>query len=379
MQGGAELCLDTFFRCHDRERFLLEAGFGCDGPMLTRARQHGVPARAEYFSWWIGFESSTWYWKNLLGRSLFRIRRLARHFRRASIDVVYTNSAVLFEPALAARWAGVPHVWHVHEILTPDYWPRRLLAVDRVLRLINRWSDRVVFESHAARSIAGRMIPDEKTIVLPNPVRFEPQDVPGEEAQRALGERWRKQRGIAPSAPLAAWLGQFSPRKNPVLAVDAFTQCSAAGELVLAGEGPLEADLRRRIAESGRADCIHLLPFQHDIVPVLSAADVLLLTSNEESFGLVLVEAGAFGKPVIATQTQGPGEIVANGETGVLVPPHDVAALAGALNRLFGDASLRRQMGAAGRRRVSSQYSPAAYTKSLESAVLYTASGRFMQ
>ncbi len=80
----------------------------------------------------------------------------------------------------------------------------------------------------------------------------------------------------------------------------------------------------------------------------------------------MLVEAGALGKPVVATRTEGPSEIVQDGVTGLLVPVDDPVALAAALDRLIADAALREQLGRAGAARASELFSPVKNTRRIE-------------
>jgi glycosyltransferase involved in cell wall biosynthesis len=109
-----------------------------------------------------------------------------------------------------------------------------------------------------------------------------------------------------------------------------------------------------------------IIPFQPDIRPVLEAADVLVLTSEEESFGLVLIEAGAYECPVVATRTQGPQEIVVDGETGYLVEPGNEEQLAEKLELLTSSAALRKKMGRAGANRVRELFSAEKNTAKIE-------------
>src|SRR5687768_4892209 len=96
---------------------------------------------------------------------------------------------------------------------------------------------------------------------------------------------------------------------------------------------------------------------------VVAAADVFALPSWTEGFPLVVLEAMALGRPVVATAVGGTPELVADGETGLLVPPRDVAALTASLKRVLDDEGLRRRLGEAGRRRVAERFSPEAMTR----------------
>jgi glycosyltransferase involved in cell wall biosynthesis len=89
---------------------------------------------------------------------------------------------------------------------------------------------------------------------------------------------------------------------------------------------------------------------------LLSACDVFVLPSVGEAFGHVLAEAMACGAPVVGSRSGAVGEVIADQETGLLVAPRDPAALAGAIERLGRDQSLRRQMGERGRQRVRDKF-----------------------
>lgn len=132
--------------------------------------------------------------------------------------------------------------------------------------------------------------------------------------------------------------------------------------LVLVGEGPLTPSLRSRadalgitarVTFAGRVDDVELAAWYR-------ACDVFCLPSVEpaETFGLVQIEAMACGKPVVSTQLGTGVEYVnVDGETGIVVPPRDVAALAAALHRLLSDSALAQRMGAAARRRAREEFS----------------------
>lgn len=121
--------------------------------------------------------------------------------------------------------------------------------------------------------------------------------------------------------------------------------------LVVAGRGELEAEVHRRALTWGILNRIRLLGFRNDVERLLAAADLLVLPARSESFGIVLLEAMAFGLPVVATAVGGIPEVVADGETGVLVPPGDCAALSNALLVLAAHAGKRHALGRAGRER----------------------------
>ncbi len=132
--------------------------------------------------------------------------------------------------------------------------------------------------------------------------------------------------------------------------------------LLIAGAGPMRSHLEALARNLGIADRVHFLGAvsHEDAVALLHAAAVLVLPSHQrsEAFGLCQIEAMLCELPVISTDLPtGVPEVNRNGVTGLVVPPGDVKALRHALNRLLGDAELRKRMGSAGRDRALSEYS----------------------
>lgn len=120
---------------------------------------------------------------------------------------------------------------------------------------------------------------------------------------------------------------------------------------------PSLAALRRQAGELGLADNIVWVEGRFDAQSPLAAADVGILPSHQEGFSNSLIEMMASALPVIATRVGGNIDAVVDGESGLLVPAKDAAALAEAIARLHGDAALRRSMGDAARSRVGERFS----------------------
>ena len=129
--------------------------------------------------------------------------------------------------------------------------------------------------------------------------------------------------------------------------------------LVMVGDGPQRAELEALTVELGLMDRVHFMGWQAETAPIFAALDVFLMPSLWEGFGLVLLEAMAQRVPVVGSRVSAIPEVVADGETGWLVPPRDVPALAAALTRLLAAPEQRAQMGAAGYARLITAFSPA--------------------
>jgi glycosyltransferase involved in cell wall biosynthesis len=148
--------------------------------------------------------------------------------------------------------------------------------------------------------------------------------------------------------PEVLFAGRLSPEKGILELVEAANGMT----LVVAGDGPL----RDRVPGA-----LGFVP-HHALGPLYERAAVVAVPSHREGFGVVCAEAMAYGRPVVAGAVGGLLDLVADEETGLLVPPRDVPALREALERLIGDRELRRRMGQAGRERVRARFAWPAVT-----------------
>ena len=121
-------------------------------------------------------------------------------------------------------------------------------------------------------------------------------------------------------------------------------QRSLRARLIMIGDGPDRISVERQAAEYGLSDVVEFVGEQQDLVPWLSSADLFLLPSNKESFGLSALEALSCGVPVIGCNVGGLPEVVRHGETGILLPPGDIAGLSAAATEILGDPEKWRAM-----------------------------------
>lgn len=160
--------------------------------------------------------------------------------------------------------------------------------------------------------------------------------------------------GRSSGAGLLLCAARLEPEKGHDVLMDALQRLKgrqAAWQCLLAGDGGQRTKLERQVRESGLEDRVVFLGFRDDVSDLMANADVLVLTAAAEPFGLVLLEAMALGKPVVAMAAGGPLEIVEHDTTGFLTPPGDASALAQVLLDLLNDAELRETMGRKGRER----------------------------
>lgn len=227
---------------------------------------------------------------------------------------------------LATRGLGVPVA--VADCADPKVFP--IGRVWRALRpLVYPLADHIVCQTRGTRAALGE---PRQAAIIGNPVEA----------------------GAIPDTPpenVIAAAGRFVPEKGFDLLIDAFARIAPENprwRLVIYGDGPERAALESQAAATGVADRVALPGAVKDLPAHLARASVFALPSRTEGFGNVLAEAMAVGRPVAAFDCPtGPGELVRDGETGILVPAADRAALAAALRRLISDGALRARLGAA--------------------------------
>jgi glycosyltransferase involved in cell wall biosynthesis len=266
--------------------------------------------------------------------------RLAQRLRRLQPDLVHANSlkACLYGGA-AARLAGIPVIWHIHDRIAEDYLPAP--AVRLVRTLARRLPTAVLANSSATLAT----LPGVSGTIAPEPVALDGATV--RERDRSGPLR------IGMLGRLASWKGQH-------VFLEAFASAFSQGteQAVIIGSSLFAQDdaygltLRRLVARLGITDRVAFSGFREDVAAELSQLDILVHASVvPEPFGRVVVEGMAAGLPVVATGHGGPAEIIENEVNGLLVPPNDTAALAHALRRLAARPELRRTLGAAARNR----------------------------
>ncbi|SFT69652.1 Glycosyltransferase Family 4 [Geodermatophilus amargosae] len=294
-----------------------------------------------------------------LRRFLSSVGTLAAWLREQDASVLYVSTVTAPEWLLAGRLAGVRVVCHVHESM-PMSRPASALLLSPLLA-----ADLVVANSGDTqawiRASLGERVA-RRTCVVHNGVR--------EPASPAAAPSPGRPRSLVV-------VGRLSVIKGQDTAVRATALVRQAGHdvtLTLVGDcyPGYEAveDGLRDLAVRERVDDVTVFTGFRDPAPIVAGADVVLVPSRVESFGLVAVEALLLGRPVVATRIGGLPEVLRDGETGLLVPVDDPRALADAVMRLLQDPQLAAALGAAGRADARARFSMTAFTAALADAVL---------
>ena len=279
---------------------------------------------------------------------LAAVRTLVRLLRAGEVDIVHAhNGRTALAAALAVRLAGRGRCVMTQHFLEPNHATQRGPKA-ALSKLAHGWVTRqmsgIIAISEAARSamLARREAPPGKITVIPNGIAAPDAGLLAEAAAT------RRSLGIALDAPLVVCAARLEREKDVASLVEAMSEVRAvvpAARCLIAGDGSRRRTLEEQVQRLGLEDVVRLLGFRPDAPALIAAADLFVLPSLAEPFGLALLEAMALGKPVVATRAGGPLEIVEDGETGLLVPASSPDILAGAIQRLLADPAAARWLG----------------------------------
>jgi glycosyltransferase involved in cell wall biosynthesis len=287
---------------------------------------------------------------------------LKKMIRRHQIDVVHSNTTAVFSGVIAARLAGVKHVWHVHEITTRPSWFARLIA-----HSVGALTDKAVFVSQASlkHMCALSSSVRAKAVLIHN----------GIDDTRALEGKpgvMRSENAWNESNLIVGMVGRINWWKGQGKLID----CAIGLEKTLPqlrylmvggvfeGETTIRESLIQRIESHDMTSKIVLQDFRSDIGNVLADLDVFVLPSTEpDPFPTVVLEAMAAGKAIVGFRHGGVCEMVEDGITGLLCDPCDIEQMKEAITRLVTSPTLARTMGLAGRKRLDTLFTRSAFIK----------------
>ncbi|WP_163511505.1 glycosyltransferase family 4 protein [Fodinicola acaciae] len=283
----------------------------------------------------------------ILWETLVALPSCVRLARRS--DVVYVNTVTIPSWIIAARLARRPVVAHVHEL---EASAGRIVRAGLVKPLL--LARHVIANSAATKEFLARS--GCRSRLVYNGVAEPPRPI----AEIST---------TAPDPVRLGYVGRLSHRKGTDVAIDAVALLAERGiparldiiGSVFPGNEAFEAELRARARDLD----VTFGGFSNDVWSAYERADIVLVPSRLEPFGLVAVEAQLAGRPVLSSDAEGLVEAVAAGETGVAVPAGNAAALADAVVRLLKDWPRAVQFAQRGKERAIAMFSPAGYRRAI--------------
>lgn len=289
------------------------------------------------------------------GWARWSARRVAEHASVVKADLIHTNTILTPEGGLAARWLGLPHVWHLRDLLGPGAWIRLPLEGRSLGSFLASRCSKLVANSETAAAAIRDGLPDGLLAVVPNGI-----DVTRFTAERATASDKIVVGMVAnlTSHVKKHWLFvEAAGRVDRALPVEFRIYGADPTQGGRADAHPYVLDLQSRIARCGLGDRFRFQGSRKDPVDIMKEIDILVHTADVESFGRIVAEAMAASRPVVGVRQGGVAELVEDGVTGLLAVPDDPADISAQLQCLISNPHLRIELGAAGRRRVEARYS----------------------
>ena len=352
-RGGAEVLLAEGLRVADRDRFTYGYGYFTPWKDAVVPSLEGQGAEVVCFA----------------ARSnpaiLLQAGRVAAFLRRWRADLLHCHLPVAAATGrLAGLLAGIPVVSTEHNEVEHFHPLTRWLDMATW-----RWQERAIAISEpVADSLARHASPKVPVQVVLNGV-----DVGHFDSKGFSGADVRREWEIPEGAPVVGTVAVFTDQKRIEWWLETarrIRERHAEARFLIVGDGPRKEFLLHEAERLGLSGIAHFVGLQEDVRPYLAAMDVYMMSSEYEGFGVALIEAMAFRRPVAALGVGGIPGIVEGGESGVLVPPRNLEALAKVTSDLLGDPERRRQMGERGRRIVTDRFSMQRMARELEAIYL---------
>ena len=326
----------------DRARFEPAVACSPGGPFVEALGDMGVPV--------IPLDMRRKY-------RLDNVLRLAGELRRRRPQIVHTQGRGNPFGRLAGRLAGVPVIVSTTPMIAGRYLVKEMWR-KALYRLIDLTTDRlvdqfIVVNGASVDVLTNRHgVPPSKVAVIPNGIELELYD-----RSRTVRGAWRKRLGVPDDAFLLGALGALTWQKGFPNLIKAFAAAAELGAwLAIGGEGDGRGELTALARALDVEDRCLMPGFIDDVPGFLADIDLFVIPSLIEGHPVVLLEAMAMGRPILATDIPGIGDTIADGVDGRLVPSNDVPALMAALAALCRDREGTAQLGRNARRTVEREY-----------------------
>jgi len=348
--GGSQVSAAMLITALDQERYRPLVVLHEDGPLAGYLERRDIAYEVLPLRAYVGAG------RRIVQHVAAALRTLPptrRFLRERNVDIVHAQDGRMNQTwGPAARSAGTNFVWH----------QRSMYAPSRLTRLALRCADAVVCNSDFVR----QGLPADvraAAVVLVNPFDTATappnRDLARADCLRAIGADG--------NVRLVGFVGNLTRQKRPDIFLEAATDIHARLPqptcFLLFGrdrEGAMPA-LRQMADQSGLTGAVHFMGFRDPIQPWIAGCDLLLAPEVNDAFGRALVEAMLVGTPVITSRSGGHVEVIDEGETGLLVPADDSAALSGAAVRVLSDDDLAQRLAAAGQSTARDRYSVTAH------------------
>ena len=338
-----------------------------EGPLTIQLQKAGIQTkiirlgilRRRYFNFFGIINRAV-----VLTRAFFALKKLCK---AQQIDLIYTNTAPVVIGGLLAKFTGIKNVWHLHEILEKESFMHRFFG-----KLINATASKVVVVSNAVYNNWAGIIDARKMVTVYN--GYNANDVAAVNVAAVNVappiSNLREHLGIAANTVLVGMVGRINNIKGQPYFIEIAAAAKAAGlncHFVMIGDAYtgyeyLYKILEQQIQNLGLQEMVTNLYYQPNAASLIQDLDIFVLPSiKPDSFPVVVLEAMAASKPVIATAQGGALEQIDDCVTGFLVPINDANTAAQKLGVLVNNPFMRSKMGEGGKQKLQTQFSEEAF------------------
>ena len=366
---GSDILLLNLVKSLDKDKFNPLVILPTDGPLAQELER--VPCRVRTFELGVlrrkyynplGFISRAYYIFTAVIKLLFIINR-------EKIDIVYSNTSAILAGALAARVCKKPHLWCVCEIIIEPKIVWKALSF-----IISRYSTQVIAVSTAVKNHLCQGYKNNESIV-----KVIPHGIDISKFSSANDEKIRKEFKISDHSLLIGMIGRVNPWKGQgyflEVAKEILKDYKDAKFMLVGdafeGQEYLMDQLIEKVKELEIEESVIFCKYREDEPDILAAYDIFVLPSIlPDPSPHVVLDAMAASKPIVANAHGGVTEMVEDGDTGLLVPPNNPAAMSEAILKLIKDKRLRSSMGKRGRKRLEEKFSQQRFVREIEKLCL---------
>lgn len=347
---GSDRSLLNIVKYINKDKYKIHVILPCDGPLVDEMKK--IPGVGVVI-----YSVAVLRRKYLSPKGIFTyfgeysksVKFIRNYIKEHNIDLVDTNTAVVFPGAVAAKKERIKSSWHIREIIKNKY-ENKIISM-----MMKRYADLIIANSKASGNAL--KVPESRIRVVYNAVEDKP-----------MAARTVKEVVVGMAGRINRWKGQklFVDAAELVAAKHPEVVFNIAGE-AYTGEEYIREELQEYIKSKNLKKTVNLLGQVNDMPGFYSNIDIFVLPSTQpEPFGLVVIEAMNYGLPVIATGHGGPVEIIDNGVDGYLVDWQEAGEMAERISELIENPEKRNAMGIKGQQKKKEQYSVTAMVNNVE-------------
>ena len=333
------------------------------GPLWELVEQEKLVAVEVPNKYWVYPEGGIFKGMRRFALNRSNAKTQAKILMEKKFNVCHSHSLMSPLGALLADQLKIPHVWHFHELVNTSPGHRFLLGASHARNFIDRSTDCIIVNSKFTADASSLYAPSGKTRlvyygILPEEVhQIEPPERPPISPNRVI------------KLILVGSIQERKGQEDAILALAELVRTRLKATLTFVGEGPREyvQKLTKLAEDLGVAEQIHWAGFHNEPIPFYKEADIALVCSRDEPFGIITVEAMSLGLPTIGAKSGGVVEVISDGVNGLLYDPGDFKTLANRIALIVNKPELRSKLVESAYHSAFNRFGLTRYTREIES------------